>query len=120
SFNGLMDHALPMDEQAAVRAAIEARLEPGMDYHALRTRQAGTRRFVDFHLLVPGQLTVRRAHELTGCIEESVRSALPGIEVTVRIEPIEDRAAWEDSALVPIEQAARRAQAQAGPGEISR
>ncbi len=61
SFNGLMDHALPEEEQAAVRAAVASRLEPGMDFHALRTRQAGSRRFVDFHLLVPGVLTVRRA-----------------------------------------------------------
>jgi cation diffusion facilitator family transporter len=110
SFNGLMDHALPLAEQAAVRAAIEARLEPGMDYHALRTRQAGSRRFVDFHLLVPGALSVRKAHEATARVEDAVRGALPGAEVTVHIEPIEDRAAWEDSALLPLEQAARRSQ----------
>jgi cation diffusion facilitator family transporter len=112
SFNGLMDHALPEAEQEAVRRAIEARLGPGMDYHALRTRQAGARRFVDFHLLVPGVLSVKRAHEVTGQIEEAVRATLPGSEVTVHIEPIEERAAWEDSALVPLEQAARRAQAE--------
>jgi cation diffusion facilitator family transporter len=112
SFDGLMDHALPAEEQARVRAAIESRLLPGMDYHALRTRQAGTRRFADFHLLVPGMLTVSRAHALTGQIEEAVREALPGIELTVHIEPIEDRSAWEDSALVPLEQAARRAEAE--------
>jgi cation diffusion facilitator family transporter len=112
SFNGLMDHALPVAEQAAVRAAIETRLEPGMDYHALRTRQAGSRRFADFHLLVPGSFSVRRAHELTKRLEEAIGAALPGIEVTVHVEPIEDRAAWEDSELVPLEQAARRAQAE--------
>jgi cation diffusion facilitator family transporter len=107
SFNGLMDHALPVAEQTSVRSAIEAHLEPGMDYHALRTRQAGARRFADFHLLVPGALTVRRAHVVTGHIEEAIRQALPGIEVTVHIEPIEDRSAWEDSALIRVEKAAR-------------
>jgi cation diffusion facilitator family transporter len=112
SFNGLMDHALPEAEQAKARAAIEARLGPGMDYHALRTRQAGSRRFADFHLLVPGSFTVRRAHELTARIEEALRAAFPGIEITVHVEPIEDRAAWEDSELVPLEQAARRAQGE--------
>ena len=91
SFNGLMDHALPAEEQARVRAAIEAHLEPGMDYHALRTRQAGTDRFADFHLLVPGSYTVSRAHALSERIEEAVRAALPGIEVTVHVEPVEDR-----------------------------
>jgi cation diffusion facilitator family transporter len=112
SFDGLMDHALPEGEQAKVRAAIEGLLEPGMDYHALRTRRAGTRRFADFHLLVPGVYTVRRAHELTERIEAAVRAALPEMEVTVHVEPIEERAAWEDSALVPLEQAARQARGE--------
>jgi divalent metal cation (Fe/Co/Zn/Cd) transporter len=85
-----------------------------MDYHALRTRQAGTDRFADFHLLVPGSFTVSRAHALGDRIEEAVRAALPGIEVTVHIEPIEERAAWEDSALLPLEQAARQAEAERG------
>jgi len=115
SFNGLMDHALPVQEQNAVRAAVEPLLQPGMDYHALRTRQAGSRRFADFHLLVPGSTSVRRAHELTKRIEEAVRFALPGIEITVHIEPIEDRAAWEDSELLPVEQAARQSQSES-PG----
>jgi cation diffusion facilitator family transporter len=107
SFDGLMDHALPPQEQAAVRSAIERHLETNMDYHALRTRRAGRRRFVDFHLLVPGRLTVQEAHTLTGRIEESVRGVLPELEVTVHIEPIEDTSSWRDSALVPLEEARR-------------
>jgi divalent metal cation (Fe/Co/Zn/Cd) transporter len=112
SFNGLMDHALPEEEQTAVRAAIEGQIGPGMDYHALRTRQAGARRFVDFHLLVPGAKSVRWSHEIIARIEQAIRSALPGSEVSIHVEPIEDRSAWEDSELVPIEQAARRSQAE--------
>lgn len=117
SFHGLMDHALPAEEQARVRSAIEASIGPGMDYHALRTRRAGSRRFVDFHLLVPGMYSVRRAHELTKRVEEAIRAALPSVEITVHVEPIEDRAAWEDSELVPLEQAARRAQSESARGE---
>lgn len=109
SFDGLMDRALPQQEQTTVRSAIERHLGPNMDYHALRTRRAGRRRFVDFHLLVPGRLTVQEAHTLTGRIEDSVRSALPDAEVTVHIEPIEDRSSWRDSALLPLEEARRRA-----------
>jgi cation diffusion facilitator family transporter len=108
SFNGLMDHALPPSEQALVRAAIEAGLEPGMTYHALRTRQAGPRRFIDFHLLVPGAWSVKHAHEIGSRIEEGVCRALADAEVTVHIEPIEEPAAWDDSALVAVEAAARR------------
>lgn len=119
SFDGLMDRALPVLEQAAVRSAIERHLGPNMDYHALRTRRAGRRRFVDFHLLVPGRLTVQEAHTLTGWIEESVRSALPELEVTVHIEPIEDRSSWRDSALLPLEEARRARGEMDAPAEES-
>jgi cation diffusion facilitator family transporter len=108
SFNGLMDHALPEDEQARVRAAIAAQLEPGLHYHALRTRQAGADRFADFHLLVPGDWTVQRAHDLVEKVEEAVRAALPGIEVTVHDEPREEPAAWRDSALLALEEEERQ------------
>jgi cation diffusion facilitator family transporter len=114
SFNGLMDHALPEEQVATARAVIASHLQPGMAFHALRTRQAGARRFLDFHLLVPGVYTVKRAHQLTGEIETALRAALPGSEITVHIEPIEDREAWEDSDLLPVE-AAQRAEPDA-PG----
>ncbi|MBI1833184.1 MAG: cation transporter [Planctomycetes bacterium] len=103
SFNGLMDHALPEEEQQAVRSAIEALLHPGLHFHALRTRQAGARKFVDFHLLVPGTWSVQEAHDFTERIEDAVRTALPGAEVTVHIEPIEAESAWHDSELLEIE-----------------
>lgn len=112
SFDGLMDHALPAAEQAAVRSAIEKRLGPDMHYHALRTRRAGRRRFVDFHLLVPGRLSVQQAHNVTGQIEEAVRGVLPELEVSIHIEPIEDASAWDDSALLPLE--ARRGRSTDG------
>jgi cation diffusion facilitator family transporter len=105
SFHGLMDHALPEEEQARIRAAIQTQLEPGMTFHALRTRQAGAHRFADFHLLVPGAWSVRHAHDITGKIERAVEAAVPGLEVTVHIEPIEEKASWEDSALLAVEKA---------------
>jgi cation diffusion facilitator family transporter len=118
SFNGLMDHALTLAEQEAVRTAIESKLEEGMDYHALRTRQAGSRRFADFHLLVPGKMNVRQAHAVGMRIEEAIEAALPGIETTIHIEPIEEQAAWQDSALLPLEREERRTQQgeQSGDG----
>jgi cation diffusion facilitator family transporter len=107
SFNGLMDHALPLAEQDAVREAIRGFLQPEMDFHALRTRQSGTRRFVEFHLLVPGLWNVRRAHGLANQIEAAVRRVLPRVEVTIHIEPIEDKTSWEDSELLSLERSAR-------------
>ncbi len=107
SFDGLMDHALPDEEQARVRAAIESQLSPDLDYHAVRTRRAGSRCFIDFHLLVPGETSVRDAHALINRIESSIQEVAPDSEVTIHAEPIEERASWEDSALLPLEQAAR-------------
>ena len=106
SFDGLMDRSLPEAEQHVVRAAIESKMGPDTDYHAMRTRRAGSRRFVDFHLLVPGAWTVQKAHTFGSDIEDAICAAAPEVEVTVHIEPIEDQAAWEDSQLLPHERAA--------------
>ena len=103
SFHGLMDHALPSAEQDRVRAAIAGVLPTGLHFHALRTRQAGTHRFADFHLLVPGSWSVKEAHALAARIEMAVLAALPGLEVTIHIEPIEEQASWEDSDLLAVE-----------------
>lgn len=103
SFNGLMDHALPEGEQAVVRAAIDSQLGPGMHFHALRTRQAGAQRFVDFHMLVPGTWTVQRGHDLSNKVEEAIRAALPHASVTVHIEPVEEADSWADSELLAVE-----------------
>ncbi len=107
SFDGLMDAALPEGEQEKVRAAIRAELGPGMDFHALRTRQAGRRRFADFHLLVPGGMTVQEAHDVMNRIEKAVEAAVPGLEVTVHAEPAEAYDSWHDSPLLELEQEGR-------------
>ncbi len=107
SFDGLMDHALPATELTLVRGAIERMLEPGITYHALRTRQAGSRRFIDFHLLVPGASTVKEAHDVINRIEASIGAALPGSEITIHVEPIEEPGAWNDSDMLRVEQEAR-------------
>jgi cation diffusion facilitator family transporter len=103
SFNGLMDHALPAEELAAVRGAIESRLEAGTTFHALRTRQAGAHRFIDFHLLVPGSVPVEAAHRQAVRLEDAIKAALPRAEVVVHIEPIEEPASWQDSELLAVE-----------------
>lgn len=104
SFDGLMDHALPIEEQQKVREALAPFLRPDIHYHALRTRLGGRRRFVDFHLLVPGTWTVQEAHDFLDRVEDAVRAALPDSEVTVHLEPIEHGPAWEDSDLLRIEE----------------
>lgn len=103
SFDGLMDHALPADELATLRNAVESALPTGAAFHALRTRQAGAQRFIEFHMLVPGATTVGTAHRQGEAVEAAVRAALPGAEVVIHVEPIEERGSWEDSELLAIE-----------------
>ena len=70
-----------------------------IQFHALRTRVAGARRFVSFHVLVPGEWTVQCGHELCEEIELAISKALPSTHVTTHLEPIEDPVSWEDQEL---------------------
>jgi cation diffusion facilitator family transporter len=102
SFDGLMDHALPAETQDQLRTAIRSALPPGADFHALRTRQAGQRAFAEFHLLVAGAMAVRVAHALAHRVEAVLHAAMPGLAVTIHIEPIEERTSWESTELAQI------------------
>lgn len=94
--HGLMDMALPPAEHAAVIAILERYRAAGADYHALRTRESGTRRFVDVHLLVPGEWSLRRAHDLAEALEHEIRVALPQAHVLTHLEPLDDPRAHDD------------------------
>lgn len=99
SFNGLMDHALPVAEQEQIREVIRANLPAGAAFHMLRTRRAGQRRFAEFHLLVEGDLTVRAAHVLAHEIEAALLAAMPGLEVMIHVEPIDELESFEKEDL---------------------
>jgi len=99
SVGGLMDEALPKAERAAVDTVLAGFRARGIDFHAVRTRRAGTRRFVTMHVLVPGDWTVRRGHDLIEEVEEAVVVALPGASVFTHLEAIEDPASWDDVEL---------------------
>jgi cation diffusion facilitator family transporter len=113
---GLMDTALPPEELAAVKAALDRHLSAGVEYHALRTRQSGARRFVSFHVLVPGEWTVHRGHELLEDVEARIRAAVPNVTVFTHLESLDDPASWDDQHLdrAEPESAARRAGRQRG------
>jgi cation diffusion facilitator family transporter len=96
---GLMDTALPVEEQKALQKVLEQHEENGIQFHAVRTRQSGARRFVSFHVLVPGIWTVERGHELLERIEEDIRNTLPAVTVFTHLESFNDPAAWHDMVL---------------------
>jgi len=100
SFSGLLDAAIPQEELADVEKIFtEYRRRYGIDFHALLTRQAGARRFISFHLLVPDDWPVERAHQLAEEIEERIRSLVPKAITLSHIEPISQPASYDDIKL---------------------
>jgi cation diffusion facilitator family transporter len=95
SVGGLMDAVLPAAELALITEAIAQSGGVETGYHGLRTRKSGSVRFVDFHLLVPGAMTVQESHDLCCAIEERIRAALPGAQITIHVEPREDHASFD-------------------------
>jgi cation diffusion facilitator family transporter len=100
SVSGLMDAALPAQEQSLIQEVMEKYRQRGVNFHALRTRQAAARRFISVHVLVPGEWTVHDAHHVAEDFESDIREAL-GSVVTVftHLEPVEDELSMEDMFL---------------------
>jgi len=100
SVRGLLDPAISAQDQGEVNKLIaEYSRRYGVSFHALRTRQAGARRFVSFHLLVPDAWTVAQAHQLSEEIEARMRSMVPNAAIFTHIEPISDPASYDDQEL---------------------
>ncbi len=95
----LLDAALPASDQDAIALVLSEHSTQGIQFHALRTRVAGSRRFVSLHILVPGAWTVQRGHDLCEVIELAISKVLPGTHVTTHLEPLEDPASWADQEL---------------------
>jgi len=95
SASGLMDAAIPEDQITAIETALAKYREQGLDFHALRTRQAGRQAFISLHVLVPGEWTVQRGHDVVENIEEDIRAAVPFSHLITHLEPIEDPASHE-------------------------
>jgi cation diffusion facilitator family transporter len=100
SLDGLMDHALPKNQEAEVHdvlRTIAAEHPPGeLEFHAIQTREAGRLRFVSLHVLVPGDWTVTQGHDLLEHVEESIVAVLPDVHVHTHLEPREDPRAYEN------------------------
>jgi len=96
SIGGLMDMALRPEDVTSVRKILDGYVAEGVQFHALRTRQAGARKFVSVHVLVPGDWTVQRGHELLERIEGDIRRAVPDAVAFTHLESLDDPASWED------------------------
>ncbi len=91
SLGGLMDEAAPPETQGRIRDVISAHAGGALEAHDLRTRHAGRITFIDFHLVVPGQLSVADAHEICDRIERALKEEIDSALVTIHVEP-EDKA----------------------------
>jgi cation diffusion facilitator family transporter len=96
---GLMDASLPDAELRQIEAVLASFRQHGLEFHALRTRQAGTRAFVSMHVLVPGAWSVQQGHDWSERIEADLRRVLPGVHVTTHLEPKEDPVSQVDQGL---------------------
>ena len=91
-----MDRAIPEDDRAKIVEVLEALRRQGGDYHALRTRVAGAKSFVDVHVLLPGRMSIQDGHDLAEALENDIRVRLPHVEVLTHLEPLEDPKSWDD------------------------
>jgi len=96
---GLMDTALPEDEQRIILTTLEKFQNNAIHFHAVRSRQSGMRRFVSFHVLVPGNWNIQDGHHLLETIENEIRQELDNVTVFTHLEPLEDPVSWEDISL---------------------
>jgi cation diffusion facilitator family transporter len=87
SMSGLLDESVPDETLAAVREIISTEAVGAVEAHDLRTRHAGAATFIDFHLVVPGDLTVAEAHVLCDRVEEALKRRVPDCIVTIHVEP---------------------------------
>ena len=87
SLSGLMDEAVGDETLEGIRATISDNATGALEAHDLRTRHAGPRTFIDFHLVVEGQTTVDAAHDICDRIEQALKSKVPGSMVTIHVEP---------------------------------
>ena len=89
SIGGLMDEVVPEETLAKIREIISSHAEGALEAHDLRTRQAGRAIFIDFHLVVPGNMTVSESHMLCDRIEAALRKEISDIMISIHVEPEE-------------------------------
>ena len=87
SVGGLMDEAVPAPTMERIRAIVAEQAEGAIEAHDLRSRHAGRFTFLEFHLVVPGSMTVREAHDICDRIEAALKSELANAVITIHVEP---------------------------------
>ncbi len=97
SAHGLLDSALPESELLKITTILDLYKEQKLEYHSLMTRQAGQRKFVSLHILLPGKLTIQEGHDMVEKIERNIRDLFDApVTVFTHLEPVEDPVSMQD------------------------
>ncbi len=99
SASGLMDEALPKETNQRLREILAEHSSGHVKFHAMRTRVSGTRAFMEMHMLVPGEWSVKRGHDQLEDLVDEIRIEFPDLYVTGHLEPVEDPRSYEDEFL---------------------
>ncbi|MEZ4701898.1 MAG: cation diffusion facilitator family transporter [Rhodothermales bacterium] len=89
SMGGLMDESLPDAQMEQIQQIIRKNMDGAIEAHALRSRTAGQHRFIEFHLVVPGAMSVEASHAICDRIEAALREAIADCSITIHVEPEE-------------------------------
>ena len=87
SLSGLLDEAPPPVMTAQIQDLVREHATGALEAHDFRTRQAGASSFLEFHLVVPGEMTVFAAHEICDRIEAALKAEMAGVVITIHVEP---------------------------------
>lgn len=96
SLSGLLDKALPDEDHRIITEVLRRRTDGTITFHGLQTREAGQQKYLNVHVLVPDEWTVKRGHDYIEGLEDELRRCLPDLTVLTHLEPISDPASYED------------------------
>ncbi|MDN5899150.1 MAG: cation diffusion facilitator family transporter [Brachybacterium sp.] len=96
SLSGLLDKALPDEDHEVITEVLRRRTDGTLTFHGLQTREAGHQKFMNVHVLVPDEWTVKQGHDYIEGLEDELRGCLPDLTVLTHLEPISDPASYED------------------------
>jgi cation diffusion facilitator family transporter len=102
SVQGLMDRAVDKDEHIRIRDIISANSRGALEVHDLKTRIAGRATFIEFHLIVDGEMSVRESHVICDRIEEALRAEIPSVRITIHVEPDDEAKLPPGTSAVPF------------------
>ncbi len=92
TMSGLMDEAVSAEIARRIQEVISGNADGALEAHDIKTRMAGRVTFIEFHLVVPGRMSVKAAHDICDRIEIALQDAVPGSEVVIHVEPEGEKA----------------------------